>query len=206
MWEISSSPQLGAPQDVLNGQIVDPADVLIGMFWTRIGTPTENAASGTVEEIERLIERGASVFLYFSNQPVMPGTVDTDQLEALRIYRDGMKSRALFREYETPADLKAQVQRDLTREVRRKREDGEATEVSGVPGPGQPAVSASGHLNNDLNHALKLYKAQVRGVIARHEGRWDSSATRFDSDDMRHEMSAISRELALTLGAIAGSP
>ena len=53
-WETHSTPQLGVPpQDVLNEQILDDADILIGIFGTRVGTRTEKYISGTVEEIKR---------------------------------------------------------------------------------------------------------------------------------------------------------
>ncbi len=40
-WDISSYPDMGNhPQKILNKQILDKADILIGVFWTRIGTKT----------------------------------------------------------------------------------------------------------------------------------------------------------------------
>src|SRR2546429_4475401 len=48
----------GRPQAVVNEQIVDDCDLLIGMFWGRIGTPTGSSASGTTEEIERFLDAG----------------------------------------------------------------------------------------------------------------------------------------------------
>ena len=52
-WETHSSPTMGMePQAVINQQVLRNADLLIGIFWTRIGTATTAYASGTVEEIE----------------------------------------------------------------------------------------------------------------------------------------------------------
>lgn len=40
-WETHAAPEYGVrPQEVINRQIVDNCDLLIGVFWTRIGTPT----------------------------------------------------------------------------------------------------------------------------------------------------------------------
>src|SRR5947209_17298538 len=51
-WETHSAPEYGRrPQEVINRQIVDHSDLLIGIFWTRIGSPTGEADSGTLEEI-----------------------------------------------------------------------------------------------------------------------------------------------------------
>lgn len=51
-------------------QLVDKCDMAVGVFWTRLGTPTDLAASGTVEEIERLGQADKIVMLYFSRAKV----------------------------------------------------------------------------------------------------------------------------------------
>ena len=64
-WETSAVPMLGDHAQVLiNSQGVDESDVV----------------SGTVAEIERAIEQGKPVHLYFSTAP-LPNDVDTAQLE-----------------------------------------------------------------------------------------------------------------------------
>src|SRR4051812_32187314 len=48
-WETHAHPQSGIrPQEAINTQLVKSADILIGMFWTKFGTPTGVAESGTV--------------------------------------------------------------------------------------------------------------------------------------------------------------
>ena len=70
-WETHSSPEMGASaQAIINNQVLDKCDLLVGVFWTRIGTATDEYASGTVEEIERHIDTGKPTMLYFSSQPV----------------------------------------------------------------------------------------------------------------------------------------
>ncbi|MGZ8907437.1 MAG: DUF4062 domain-containing protein [Methylobacter sp.] len=64
-WESHSSPEMGSsPQAIINEQILDKCDLLVGVFWTRIGTPTKEHPSGTVEEIEKHIESGKPAMLY----------------------------------------------------------------------------------------------------------------------------------------------
>jgi hypothetical protein len=49
-WETHSSPELGATaQELINDRLLEDCDALIGVFRTRLGRPTANAASGTVE-------------------------------------------------------------------------------------------------------------------------------------------------------------
>lgn len=58
-WETHSVPEMGDhPQAIINKQILHDCDLLVGVFWTRIGTATGTYASGTVEEIEEHIKAG----------------------------------------------------------------------------------------------------------------------------------------------------
>src|SRR5579871_883984 len=53
-WETHTYPELGErPQAVINSQIIDRSDILIGIFGNQLGTDTGVAPSGTVEEIRR---------------------------------------------------------------------------------------------------------------------------------------------------------
>ncbi|HEX8866652.1 MAG TPA: hypothetical protein VF821_13435, partial [Lentzea sp.] len=76
-WETHSAPELNErPQSVINRQVVDHCDMAVGVFWTRLGTPTDVADSGTAEEIQRVGESGKPVMLYFSRAKVDLEEVD----------------------------------------------------------------------------------------------------------------------------------
>jgi hypothetical protein len=54
-WETHSSPELGArPQELINSRLLKDCDLLVGVFWTRLGTPTGKSPSGTVEELRSM--------------------------------------------------------------------------------------------------------------------------------------------------------
>ena len=70
-WETHALPTSGVrPQSAINDQLVDRCDILVGMFWTKLGTSTGIAASGTVEEIDRFVSDGKPTMLYFSGRKV----------------------------------------------------------------------------------------------------------------------------------------
>ena len=70
-WETHSTPLMGRPpQAIINERVLESCDLLIGIFWTRIGTPTTEAVSGTAEEIERHVNAGKPAMIYFSSRPV----------------------------------------------------------------------------------------------------------------------------------------
>lgn len=113
-WESHSSPDMGSsPQEIINDQILDKCDFLVGVFWTRIGTATNEYASGTVEEIEKHIQSGKPVMLYFSSQPVAMETVDLEQIKALRAFKEFCQSRGLYEHYDNHADFKEKFYRHL---------------------------------------------------------------------------------------------
>ena len=52
-------------QRAINQDLVDTCDLLIAIFWKRLGTPTEGAASGTMEELQRFREAKRPTMLCF---------------------------------------------------------------------------------------------------------------------------------------------
>jgi hypothetical protein len=58
-WETHATPRSGVrPQAAISQQLVGGCDMLVGMFWTRLGTDTGVAESGTVEEIDQFVGAG----------------------------------------------------------------------------------------------------------------------------------------------------
>lgn len=113
-WESHSSPEMGStPQEIINKQVLDKCDVLVGVFWTRIGTPTDEYASGSVEEIEKHIESGKPVMLYFSRQPVALDSVETKQVEELKKFKESCRTRGLYEDYDSHSEFKEKFYRHL---------------------------------------------------------------------------------------------
>jgi hypothetical protein len=121
MWERDATPEMGdRPQGIINRQLVDSSDILVGIFWTRLGTPTSEAESGTAEEIERFIEAGKPVLIYFSQEPVVLNSIDTEEYERLNTFRESLKARGLFDGYSSQEELWRKVSAALTRTIRQR--------------------------------------------------------------------------------------
>lgn len=113
-WETHSSPEMGASaQAIINKQVLDKCDLLVGVFWTRVGTATDDYASGTVEEIELHIDTGKPTMLYFSSQPVAMDTVNLDQVAQLKSFKDSCRDRGLYESYDSHADFRTKFYRQL---------------------------------------------------------------------------------------------
>jgi len=113
-WETHSAPDMGdRPQSIINKQVLQQSDLLVAVFWTRLGTPTGVATSGTVEEIEEHVKAGKPAMIYFSNVPVRPDSVQEDQYKALKDFRKECQRRGLIETYENPAEFRNKFARHL---------------------------------------------------------------------------------------------
>lgn len=118
-WETHAAPTMGdRPQALINKQVLADADLLVAVFWTRLGSPTGKAASGTVEEIEEHISAGKPAMLYFSNADVPRAQIDHEQDKALDEFKQSCRPRGLVEEYRDLPDFKEKFRSHLTRTVR----------------------------------------------------------------------------------------
>ena len=118
LWEIDAIPEMGKrPQDIINEQLVNDCDILIGTFWTRLGTPTGKADSGTIEEIEEFLEKNKPVMLYFSSIPIDPKKIDIEQYKKLSDFRNECKENGLHTPYESIHQLEQKLQMHITKEI-----------------------------------------------------------------------------------------
>lgn len=113
-WESDTAALMGArAQETINAQVIRTADLLIAVFWTRLGTPTSVAPSGTVEEIQEFLQAGKPVMIYFSNAPVVPSSIDQKQYAALLEFKAWCEANGLIGSYDSVVELRER----LTREV-----------------------------------------------------------------------------------------
>jgi hypothetical protein len=149
-WETHSTPDTGdRPQAIINGQLLKDADLLIAMFWTRIGSPTGVAQSGTVEEIEEHIQAGKPAMIYFSSAPVRADSIDNDQYSAVKAFKESLKVKGLFEEYESLSEFHMKLARQLAQTVISKfagdlvpAADPSRAGVALPPPPSIPAIGA----------------------------------------------------------------
>ena len=100
------------PQEAINLQIADEYDFLIGILWTRLGTPTPRAASGTVEEIQKAYSlkdqklTPIDILVYFKNANISSQT-DLSQVEKVREFKKQLSDFGFFyKEYSDLDDLR----------------------------------------------------------------------------------------------------
>jgi len=118
-WETHTAPEYGTrPQEVINRAIVDECDLLVGIFWTRIGSPTGVADSGTIEEIERVGKAGKPIMLYFSKVEIDPDRIDLDQIEKLKVFKQATYPKGLVESYRKVIEFRDKFAKQLELKVR----------------------------------------------------------------------------------------
>lgn len=115
-WETHSAPDLkDTAQNIIN-EVVDQCDFAVGAFWTRIGSSTGKAISGTVEEIERVRAANKPVMLYFSKAQ-LPTDADLGQVQKVRDYKASLSTAGLYWEYQTIVEFETAFKRHLNIKV-----------------------------------------------------------------------------------------
>ena len=197
-WETHAIPAMGdRPQELINEQVLKDADILVAIFWTRLGSSTGKAASGTVEEIEKHIADGKPVLIYFSRTPVTPDSVDAAQYAALTEFRKSLQSRGLYQEFDDPADFQAKFSRHLTQTINNKFVvDRAASGDVVVSQPARPDVGVSPEAAKILKAASKDRSGRI--MVLRHLG-----GTLVQTNGQSFSKEGDARSEALWEGAVA---
>lgn len=119
-WRSHGAPGTGnRPQEIINKEVLADCDLLIALFWGRLGTPTGHSLSGTVEELQGHIASGKPAMVFFSTQPIDPAEIDPDQLRALREFSEELQKKSLLGEFESEQDLREKLRRALSHRIER---------------------------------------------------------------------------------------
>jgi tetratricopeptide (TPR) repeat protein len=121
-WHTDSTPglHLDGAQGLTDAKMdITSADLVVAVFWSRIGTPVLGAPSGTVHELERAWDawRGQGtpdVWLYFSEQDVPQDALrDPRQFTALQDWRAGLPTEQSYFEFSDIDELRTMFMRHL---------------------------------------------------------------------------------------------
>lgn len=188
LWETHSRPDLGGrPQGIINKQLVANCDLLIGAFWTRLGTPTGEAVSGTAEEIEQFRGAGKPVLLYFSGAPVVPESLDAEQYAALTAYRKSLGDQGLYFKYESLAEFRALLQRHIA---------GHMIELVKTAG-GNPSDAEPAATEDTQAAALKQFLNDYDSFLRRVSTEWtaERDSDPHSTDDAKYILARVADEV-----------
>jgi hypothetical protein len=110
-WETHVFPAAGRPQAVIN-ELIGEFDIFVGIMWTRFGTPSGIAQSGTEEEFSRAYETWEKhgrpqIMFYFCQAPSPPPASSSEAEQLMRVvrFRQQLSEKALVWEYQSHAEF-----------------------------------------------------------------------------------------------------
>jgi len=164
-WETHATPKSGArPQEAINRQLVSGSDILVGMFWTKIGTPTGVAESGTVEEIDQFVAAGKPALLYFSSRPIDPNKIDLKQHRKLKVFKSATYKKALTGGFNQVDELRQTLIRDLMQQVREMKASTPSRRVGKLDQASKITELILAHRKNKITpEEFRAYREELLG-------------------------------------------
>lgn len=141
-WDTHASPEMGdRPQAIINKQVLANCDLLVAVFWTRLGSSTGKFSSGTVEEIEEHVAAGKVAMIYFSKAPVLPDSIDPEQYAAVKEFKKYCRSKGLYFEYDATPSFPKLFARNLTQKIIEKFPPQRSLQPTPAPADSAPLLS-----------------------------------------------------------------
>lgn len=117
-WSKDAHPDLKArPQGVINQQIIKDSDIIVAIFWSRFGSPTGQAESGTEEEIREGVRLGKKVMVYFSNLEPLPVNARQGQVDRLWLFRQELRKKGLCESFSSRSEFREKFATQLSLSV-----------------------------------------------------------------------------------------
>jgi hypothetical protein len=123
-WETDARPglHLEGPQGRIDEEMrIEDADVVVGIFWKRFGTPTADADSGTEHELRRAWaawrqDQRPEVMVYFCTRAYAPATsAELAQHQRVLAFREALPGQQLSWLYNRVQDFERLLREHLTR-------------------------------------------------------------------------------------------
>jgi len=114
-WKKNMSLGRGEPrvQDRINHRLVEHCDIFIGVLWTRFGTSPGTTLeglcyeSGTEEEFNLAQDLTKDIWIFFSDCPVRPSQINTEQLVKVNKFRKSLESSQIqYSEFSTKKEFR----------------------------------------------------------------------------------------------------
>ncbi|WP_156035583.1 hypothetical protein [Caulobacter sp. UNC358MFTsu5.1] len=155
-WAEDATPGLAKEAQARINDQADGYDALIAILGAKIGSPTKDHISGTVEEIENAIDnskdsffRQDSVLTFFKNVSVNANDPNLKSLLLIQEFKASLGHRGiLFKEFDDEIDLRHSILRSFGSLIKRHIDDIESSKelvepVGSEPAPSEPTSDES---------------------------------------------------------------
>lgn len=117
-WKMDCYPASGIPpQEHINEVLTCKSDMMICIFGTTLGTPTNKEVSGTVEELKAHIANKRPAMVYFRTAVQNINKIQPEQLQKIIEFKEEIKDKTFFREYSTAKEFKNRFKSDFEQAV-----------------------------------------------------------------------------------------
>ncbi len=135
-WNEDTYTDIGEDgQEIINNQI--DYDILIGILWMKLGTPTKRDKSGTVEEINRAVKNPKKQqLIYFKTAtPNNLNLINTSELNDIMLFKKELSNKLLYKEFESIEKFETLFRLNLSSLIKDKfigeqKSDENSTEIS----------------------------------------------------------------------------
>lgn len=125
LWEHDLGPGVHAagPQGLVDAHSnLAKCDVLVGVFWNRLGTPTAAGKTGTEHELSAAYARWKRtgrphIMVYFSKRPIPQTSASLEQGTLLLEFRQALPKEVLSWEYRSHQEFERLFREHLTRHI-----------------------------------------------------------------------------------------
>jgi len=109
-------------QSVLNKQIgrMKEYEIFLGIMWSRVGTPTQRAPSGTIEEFKRAVRANKrhekpDIWFYFRKLEAHLDTQEKlEQAQKVVTFKTEVQRKALTHDYNNPSNFRDRFRQDIS--------------------------------------------------------------------------------------------
>lgn len=223
-WKTHSVPTMGErPQAIINRQLAEKADLLVAIFWNRLGMPTGVEISGTVEEINVVNSSGKPVQLYFASKPIEQALLADeraiDGFRQVKTFQREIEEQRLgmYGSFGSTETFKTMLDDHLTIRVRELRDAAFSVKGTGRMASRAFLAKTTGELaamkkavrslqrdfktnltavENGLTRALRSAN-QLSTVLATHLSDWEDALTT-DAQELLESLITAAKQLAST--------
>ena len=110
-------------QGVIDDQLKDGFDIYVGLFWSKVGTPTKTHGSGTLEELDMAVLNAANgrtvgVHVYFGDEDLPKSLWPSSNLPAIALLKEQIGDKGIFyKSFASEHQLQSNVGVDLSHDL-----------------------------------------------------------------------------------------
>lgn len=120
-------------QKVINSNVRDQFDIYVGLFWSRLGTPTSTHRSGAVEELDIAYEMNqlsgrVGIHVYFCEADISKELFRNSNAQEIEWLRSHVRDKGiLYKSFVTAAQLQSHLSVDVVADLKQLLRESAAT-------------------------------------------------------------------------------